>query len=67
MDPSLLDLHGRSCLDVAQGRVRRRLQRLLEAKPSVDLEMGKALVRRKGAEDLERTASRAWELGRCDR
>ena len=60
MDPSLLDLHGRSCLDLASGRVRRRLLRLLETKP--DVEMGKALVRRKGAEELEKTAVRLRKM-----
>eukprot|EP00913_Durusdinium_trenchii_P014926 g14000.t1 len=48
VDPSVLDVHGRSCLDVAEqvaktGRMARRLRRLLESKPSKDFEMGKIL------------------------
>ncbi|CAK9039793.1 unnamed protein product [Durusdinium trenchii] len=67
VDPSVLDVHGRSCLDVAEqvaktGRMARRLRRLLESKPSKDFEMGKILVRRSGAEEAEHFAKRAKRM-----
>lgn len=67
VDPSVVDVNGRTCLEVAQqvghkSRAVRKLQRLLELQPSKDPEMGKVLVQRRSSKDAEHLAQRARRL-----